>query len=308
LASHDLLWIDLAISVDFAAASSSSEGEQCPFSPTDHSYSGAWLFSSGMLMAVAPAGESHDIFDYLFRGRMMTEYGANPLVDIPDSRGTALYYRYLAWRKNVDTYGPVWEIASAIVSGSVHQMAHWLGWWGEDQPDCPQFPKSCRLLTAYITGYRVLAISLTGLSGWLMASIVKHNRHSWVPLALATWLLNPLTLIATAVGAHNDALMLVLILSTWWSLQRQHPFLAMLALILAAHVKLTALIWLPAVSYGLCGTGLVACAANWFDECSHRSDAVLAVVRALRWLADFATHVAGAFEFLVARRSAFEIS
>jgi len=34
-------------------------------------------------MFLAPAGESHDIFDYLFRGRMMTEYQANPLVDVP---------------------------------------------------------------------------------------------------------------------------------------------------------------------------------------------------------------------------------
>jgi hypothetical protein len=204
-----------------------------------------WLLSSGVLMAVAPGGESHDIFDYLFRGRMITEYGANPLVDVPESYKIAPYYIYLAWRKNVDTYGPVWEIASAAVSGSVRQVTHWLGWWGESKPVCPLSPASCRLLTAYITGYRVLAISLTGLSGWLMARIVKHDRGSLAPLALATWLLNPLTLIATAVGAHNDTLMLILILSAWWSLQRQHPFLAMLALILAAHVKLTALIWLP---------------------------------------------------------------
>jgi len=53
-------------------------------------------------------------------------------------------------------------------------------------------------------------------------------------------------LLATAVGGHNDAVMLVLVLSSWWLLQRQRPFWAILVLILAAHVKLTALIWLPA--------------------------------------------------------------
>jgi hypothetical protein len=63
---------------------------------------------------------------------------------------------------------------------------------------------------------------------------------------VAAWLLNPLTLIASAVGAHNDAVMLVLILLGWWLLQRQYPLLAVIVLILAAHVKLTALIWLPA--------------------------------------------------------------
>ena len=207
----------------------------------------SWLVCSVTLMFVAPAGESHDIFDYLFRGRMMTEYQANPLVDVPKSFGLSTpYARYLAWWKYVDTYGPVWEASSAAVSNGVRQVTDWLGWWSEDYPVCPKSPESCRLLVVYVTGYRLLAISLTGLSGWLIASIVKRRQISLSPLALAAWLLNPVTLIATAVGGHNDAVMLVLVLLSWWLLQRQSPFLAMLALIVAAHVKLTALIWLPA--------------------------------------------------------------
>jgi hypothetical protein len=55
-----------------------------------------------------------------------------------------------------------------------------------------------------------------------------------------------MTLIAIAVGAHNDAVMLVLVLLCWWLLQRKRPYLALMTLILAAHVKLTALIWFPA--------------------------------------------------------------
>jgi hypothetical protein len=55
-----------------------------------------------------------------------------------------------------------------------------------------------------------------------------------------------MTLLATAVGGHNDAVMIMMLLVGWWLLQRQHPFWAVMALILAAHVKLTALIWLPA--------------------------------------------------------------
>jgi hypothetical protein len=207
----------------------------------------AWLACSGALMAVAPAGESHDIFDYLFRGRMMVEYQANPLVDVPNEFDLSTpYARYLAWRKNVDTYGPVWEVFSAAVAGSVHHTALWLGWWVEDQPSCPKSPESCRLLILYLTAYRMLSVGLTGLSGWLIASMVRCNQAVLVPLALAAWLLNPLVLIATAVGGHNDTLMLALALVGWWCLQRQQPFLALLALILAAHVKLTALIWLPA--------------------------------------------------------------
>ena len=206
-----------------------------------------WLACSGVLMATAPVGESHDIFDYTFRGRMMSEYQANPLVDVPDSYPLSTpYSRYLAWREHVDTYGPVWEASSFTVASGVRQVARHLGWWDEDYPVCPKSPESCRLLVVYVTGYRLLAISMTGLSGWLIFSMVKRSQPALAPLALAVWLLSPITLIATALGGHNDALMLVLVLLCWWLLQRQHMFLALLALILAAHIKLTALIWLPA--------------------------------------------------------------
>jgi hypothetical protein len=206
-----------------------------------------WLACSGALLLVAPAGESHDIFDYAFRGRMMTEYRANPLADVPQSFGlSAPFTRYIAWRKNVDTYGPVWEASSAAVSYGARQTAQWLGWWSEAYPVCPKSTESCRLLIVYITGYRLLAISLTGLSGWLIFSIVGRTLPWMAPLALATWLLNPMTLVASALGAHNDALMLVFVLLACWLLQRERPVLGLLSLVLAAHVKLTALLWLPA--------------------------------------------------------------
>ena len=206
-----------------------------------------WLACSIVLMFMAPAGESHDIFDYLFRGRLMTEYQANPLVDVPKDFGLSTpYSRYLAWWKYVDTYGPVWETSSAAVSRGVRQVAEWAGWWDDEAPVCPKSSESCRLLIVYITGYRLLAISLTGLSGWLIYKIVRRYQASLAPLALGAWLLNPLTLFASALGGHNDAVMLVLVLLSWWLLQRQRPFLAMLTLIVAAHVKLTALIWLLA--------------------------------------------------------------
>jgi hypothetical protein len=205
-----------------------------------------WLACSAALMKVAPAGESHDIFDYVFRGRMMAEYRANPLVDVPDELGLSTpYARYLAWHKSVDTYGPVWEASSAAVAVSVRQIARWMGWW-DNYPVCPKSSESCRLLMVYITGYRLLATLLTGLSGWLIFSMVRHSQPSLAPLALAMWLLCPMTLIATALGGHNDAVMLALTLLCWWLLQRGRPFLALMALVLAAHVKLTALIWLPA--------------------------------------------------------------
>jgi hypothetical protein len=178
---------------------------------------------------------------------MMTEYQANPLVDVPNDFSLSTpFSRYLAWRKNVDTYGPVWEASSAAISRGVHYVAEKAGWWAENYPVCPKSPESCRLLMVYISSYRVLVITLTGISGWLIYRIVESYRPPMAPLALAAWLLSPVTLITTAVGGHNDAVMLVLVILSWWLLQRRRPILALLALIIGAHVKLTALIWLPA--------------------------------------------------------------
>ncbi len=209
-----------------------------------------WLACSGVLMFVAPAGESHDIFDYLFRGRMMTEYQANPLAEVPESFGLSIpYARYLAWFKNVDTYGPIWEASSAGVASIVRQVSSWIGWWDESYLVCPKSQESCRLLIVYITGYRLLAVVLTGISGWLIASIVRRSQAALVPLAMIAWFWSPLTLIATAVGGHNDIVMLVLVLLSLWLLQHERPFLALIVLTLSANVKLVAFIWLPACAF-----------------------------------------------------------
>jgi Gpi18-like mannosyltransferase len=98
--------------------------------------------------------------------------------------------------------------------------------------------------------------------------MVRRSRPLLAAAALAAWLWSPLLLIATAIGALNDAAMLVLLLLMLWLLQRRRWFLALLALILAAHVKLTALIVAPVVGLWLvrrCGwrrtLGLSAAAA-----------------------------------------------
>ncbi len=248
-------------------------------------------------MFVAPAGESHDIFDYIFRGRMMTEYQANPLVDVPaDFALSTPYIRYLAWRKHIDTYGPVWEVSSASVAVGVRQVARWLEWWDEKQPVCPRSPESCRLLMAYITGYRLLATALTGLSGWLIASMVRHNQASLTPVALAAWLLNPLTLISTAVGAHNDAVMLVLVLLSWWLLQRRQPLLSVIVLNSCCACETDRAHMVANQCHMDCtGMGLETSTANRVDEFSFRSGAILAVVWTVWWLAIFAPYVTGTF-------------
>ncbi len=227
-----------------------------------------WLLCSGILMTAAASGESHDIFDYVFRGRMMAESGANPLIETPDEHRRAAFFRYVAWHKHVDAYGPLWEGVSAGVATATRAALVAADAWAAGQ-DCPRSSRGCGNLIAYLTAYRLLAVALTGASAALIASMVRRSRPQWTAAALAAWLWSPLLLVSSAVGAHNDALMIALLLLSLWLLQRRRWLPALLVLALAAHVKLTVLIAAPAVALWLVrqvgwrrGVGLVAAGAG----------------------------------------------
>jgi hypothetical protein len=189
---------------------------------------GGWLLSSAVLLGAYP-GESLDIFDYLFRGRLQVALGVSPLATPPALFADQLFYPYVNWTTYVDTYGPLWEYAS----GAVAAMA------GAVACDCPVS------LASYVLAYRLLAIGLAGLCGVLIYTITACRSPRHAAAALLAWLWNPLVLTATAIGAHNDMLMLMLMLTTVLLFQRRRWLLGLLALALAAHVKLTALLLLP---------------------------------------------------------------
>ncbi|HRJ41196.1 MAG: DUF2029 domain-containing protein [Caldilineaceae bacterium] len=210
-----------------------------------------WLAASLLLLWATPSGDSHDIYDYIYRGRLQVEKGLSPLAVTPKEAPRMAFYAYTAWKENVDTYGPLWEYPSAGVSWLVNR------WLGANRAlpvgasDCPQSPVACRALMAWVTGYRLLGILLAGLTGWLIYGLVQRERPGWGLCALLVWLWNPAMLLSSAVGGHNDGPMLLLLLLTFWAAQRQRWVLAFLLLGLSAHVKLTSLIWAPVLGLWL---------------------------------------------------------
>jgi hypothetical protein len=92
----------------------------------------------------------------------------------------------------------------------------------------------------------------------LIYAITADRSPHQAPAALLAWLWNPLLLTATALGAHNDMLMLLLMLAAVLLIQRQRWLLGLVTLALAAHVKLTVLLLLPVLGLWMarrCGWG-----------------------------------------------------
>lgn len=197
-----------------------------------------WLAAAAILLNCYP-GESLDVFDYLFRGRLLAEYGISPLAHSPSQFADRLFYRYITWRGQVDTYGPLWEYASGGTAWAVGRLL--------PRPH----GATIAALAAYVTGYRLLAVALSSACGLLVYTIVRHRSAGLAPAALLAWLWNPLLLTATAIGAHNDLLVALGVLACLWLLQRARWLLGLVALLLAAHVKLTALLLLPVVALWL---------------------------------------------------------
>ena len=236
----------------------------------------AWLAASALLWLLTP-GDSHDVYDYLFRGRMLALYGGSPLRDPPEQFATAPFYNYITWRTLVDAYGPLWEYASAGVTLAVQQTATLLGWPTAGLPPCPNSMDSCRLLAASMIGYRLLATALAGLCGWLIYRIVHHEAPALAPAALLCWLWNPLLLVSSAGGAHNDMWMLLFWLLAFRALQRRWWVVGCVCLGLAVQVKLISLLLAPVF-----GLWLVR-QLGWRGAIG-RGLAALAIVLPLSWL------------------------
>lgn len=210
-----------------------------------------WLVASLLMLRVTPGGDSHDVFDYLYRGRMLVEQAASPLTTPPNDLPRQPFYHYTAWKKHVDTYGPVWEYASGGVAWAVGRGLERWQLWPARHLACPNSAASCRALMAYVSGYRLLAILLALVCGGLIAAMVRRQDGRLLLPALLAWFWNPLVLTATALGAHNDALMLALLLAALWCYQQRRWLAGLLLLALSAHVKLTALIWAPLMVFWL---------------------------------------------------------
>ncbi|MBI4236686.1 MAG: hypothetical protein HY688_04965 [Chloroflexi bacterium] len=150
---------------------------------------GFGVLFQALLLPCYPVGAA-DVFDYLSHARVLVIYGGNPLVDPPSAFPGDPYLGYAAWPFLQATYGPLWAWAGA--------PAAYLSRWGG-------------LLPALLY-YKVLAALLVLAGGVLLHQAQRRlgAPHPWAGTLLLLW--NPLVAFEFAGNAHNDALLIFLLL------------------------------------------------------------------------------------------------
>ncbi len=171
------------------------------------------------LLVVAPLF-SRDVYTYVAQGQMMTLH-LDPYTHGPAALGTGSAFTRLTdpiWRRSVSPYGPSFLLLDeAVVLLTGHSVL------------------------ASIEALRLLFAGGVWLAAWAAAVIARRVGRDPV-LAAVLVACNPLVLLHLVAGAHDDALMLGLLLVGLAAAVYERPWLGVGCCALAAAVKAPALL------------------------------------------------------------------
>lgn len=149
---------------------------------------GCAAFYSINMLFMYPVGAA-DIFDQIFRARLLSHYGLNPFITLPASIQGDPLQQYVAWRGDPSPYGPVWELLAGGTS--------WLA--GAD-------------LWRNLVFFKLLVMLAYAASVALTYGILMASRPDWALRGTLFFAWNPLVIFEVAGNGHNDAVMIMFLL------------------------------------------------------------------------------------------------
>jgi hypothetical protein len=190
-----------------------------------------------LAFALAPPLLSQDVFSYISYARLGAEHDLNPYVgvplDVPSDPSLPYVGRSgpptdLGWRDDVSAYGPLFTLATYPLA--------WLS-----------VPAAMWVLKA------AAALSVLGLAA--LAARIAPARGVDPRRAAAFVALNPLVLVHVVGGAHNDGLMMLLVIAGCAGVLALHEAAGGAALAAAAAVKVSAAFAAPFALLGAARRG-----------------------------------------------------
>ncbi|MCZ7531538.1 MAG: hypothetical protein M5U31_15100 [Acidimicrobiia bacterium] len=130
----------------------------------------------------APIG-SHDLWSYVFYGRMVSHYGVDPYSAVPASFPNDIVYPLVGWRDTPSGYGPLFTLYSSAVTGVAGGS-----------------------LLVMRLGFQLLA---AGSVIWCLTTLRRAGRHATLVLVA----LQPFIWVSVVNGGHNDAVVAALLLA-----------------------------------------------------------------------------------------------
>jgi alpha-1,6-mannosyltransferase len=185
-----------------------------------------WLIP---LLVVAPLF-SRDVFSYAAQGEMMSHH-INPYRYGPGTIGSGSYVSGVdpLWANTPAPYGPLFlMLAGWSASLSLHHA----------------------LVTVLLL--RLQSIAGVALIAYCIPKLARSFGRDAGP-AFVLAVLNPLTLLALVGGAHNDAIMVGLLLAGITAARAQHPVWGIVLCALAASIKVPAAIGIVYVAWDWAG-------------------------------------------------------
>ncbi|HET6794195.1 MAG TPA: polyprenol phosphomannose-dependent alpha 1,6 mannosyltransferase MptB [Acidimicrobiales bacterium] len=212
-------------------------------------------------LLVGPPLLSQDVYSYAAQAQMVGQ-GINPYVHGPEALGpNSPFYPLVdqVWRASPASYGPVFIQVAAGINGLV----------GHDP-------------LATVVGLRLLSLLGVALMAFFLPMIARSLRRDPATV-LVLAVLNPITLVHLVGGAHNDALMLGLLVAGLAMSLRGRPVWAVALCALAAGVRTPAIVGVIYVGWQWLGPNV-----TWRERIRPLTTACLGAA-ALLSLLSFAT-------------------
>ena len=172
-----------------------------------------------------------DVYRYFLRGRVSSVYGESPYAVPPNQFSDDPYLSFGGeWAGETTPYGPLWEmVASGITAVTPNNLYLSLLLF-----------KGLGLLLHLAATFLIWEVA--GYRSQVTGESSIENRQSSIALL---WAWNPALLLTFVVDAHNDILMLCLLLLGYWIMRRGRPSAGFLLMALAALAKPIGLLPLP---------------------------------------------------------------
>ncbi len=176
----------------------------------------------GIPLIVLPGMFSGDLYLYMFYGRMIAHYGANPILVAPDQFVGDPHLAWVYWKWLPSAYGPVWLLLSGALS-AVAGDALWEN----------------------IFTYKLAMLVLHVLTTIVVWRVLRDSRPEFAAWGTIFYGWNPMVLHETVGSAHNDVLVALFGVFALLAIVHKRWLFAIFFVMAAAMVKLMALILLP---------------------------------------------------------------